>query len=134
MARTITIDHNGQTYYGKAARIKSTTLGIEDHGILTAFLHCEGDGWGISVGGYALDAWDFQIGQRIPTAYGLDHIMQMCRTIGVDSWEKIPGREVLVLFDSESTYGGRAVGIAHISDEARVMDFAEHAESWTAAV
>ena len=39
----------------KNARITRTTLGVEDHGILTAFLHLEGDGWGIGFGGYALD-------------------------------------------------------------------------------
>jgi hypothetical protein len=135
MNRTITVEHNGSTYYGKVARIKSTHLGTEDHGILTAYLHCEGDGWGIGVGGYGLDQpveVDGKFSHREPTAYGFDHILQMARTVGADSWEKLPGREVIVLFDGEHSWGGTAKGIAHISDEKRVMILAEHADEWKA--
>lgn len=131
--RTITIEHNGTTYYGKVATIKSTMIGVEDHGILTAYLHCDGDGWGIGVGGYGLDqpvTVDGKFSHREPTAYGFDHIVQMARTVGVNTWEKLPGREVLVLFDSPNSWGGTAKGIAHISDESKVFILAEHAEAW----
>ena len=37
MSRTITIEHNGTIYYAKVARVSSTHLGTEDHGILTAY-------------------------------------------------------------------------------------------------
>jgi hypothetical protein len=121
MARTITVEHDGKTYYGQVARITSTYLGTEDHGILTAYLHVEGDGWGIGVGGYGLDAYDEAEKRRIPTAYGLDHIVQLARTVGAPSWEKLPGLEVLVLFESAHAWGGTAVGIAHIQDEKRVL-------------
>jgi hypothetical protein len=136
MSRTITVDHNGTTYYGKVATVESTHLGTEDHGILTAFLHCEGDGWGIGVGGYGLDepVHDDEgkfLGRR-PTAYGFDHILQMARTVGADSWEKLPGREVLVLFKTPSALGGTAAGIAHISDEKRVFILKDHADEWLA--
>ena len=135
MARQITVEHNGTTYYGKVARIKSTHLGAEDHGILTAYLHCEGDGWGIGVGGYGLDApveVDGKFSHREPTAYGFDHVIQMMRTVGAASWEKLPGCEVLVLFDSTNSWGSTAKGIAHISDEKRVLILQEHANEWKA--
>ena len=128
--RTILIEHRGTTYYAKVARIKSTHLGTEDHGILTAYLHVEGDGWGIGVGGYGLDTYDEERKERVPTAYGLDHIVQMARTVGASSWEKLPGREVLVLFDSENSLGATAKGIAHISDESKVLILKEHADEW----
>lgn len=133
MSRTITIEHNGSTYYGKVARISGTMLGTEDHGILTAYLHCEGDGWGIGVGGYGLDQpvdVDGKHSHREPTAYGFDHVLQMARTVGVAKWEDLPGREVLVLFDSPTSFGRTAKGIAHISDESKVFILADHAEAW----
>ena len=132
MARTITVEHNGTTYYAKVATVTSTHLGAEDHGILTAYLHCDGDGWGIGVGGYGLDAYDEDEKRRIPTAYGMDQVVQMFRTVGAPSWEKVPGREVLVLFDTPSSLGSAAKGIAHISDEKRVLILADHAADWKA--
>ena len=132
MNRTITVQHNGSTYYAKVARIESTMIGTQDHGILTAFLHCEGDGWGVGVGGFALDQYDKAAEKRITTAYGLDHIVQIMTTVGVDTWEKIPGREVLVLFDSEHSWGSKAVGLAHISDESKVLILKEHVAEWKA--
>lgn len=135
MARQITVEHNGTTYYAKVARIKSTHLGTEDHGILTAYLHCDGDGWGIGVGGYGLDQpveVDGKFSHREPTAYGFDHVIQMARTVGAPSWEALPGREVLVLFDSPNSLGATAKGIAHISDEKRVLILKDHADSWKA--
>jgi hypothetical protein len=130
MSRTITVDHNGTTYYAQVARIKSTMLGQEDHGILTAYLHVEGDGWGVGVGGYGLDAWSEEEGRRIPTAYGLDQIVQMIATVGVSSWEKLPGAEVLVLYADAHPWGSTAAGIAHIVDEGRVLILKDHAEEW----
>lgn len=136
MSRSVTVEHNGQKYTGHVATIKSTTLGIEDHGIMTANLHCEWPGGGVSVGGYCLDSPngkpspDFK---REGTAFGLDHIMQIMDTVGVYSWEKIPGKQVIVLFDyseSGNTWGSWAVGFANILDEDKVLILKEHAEAW----
>lgn len=135
MTRTITIQHNGETYYGKVATITHTLLGAEDHGILTSYIHCEGDGWGVGVGGYSLDTpvkVDGKHSHREPTAYGLDQIVAMYSTVGVSSWEKVVGREVLVLFDTEHSWGGTAKGIAHISDETKVLILSDHFAEWQA--
>ena len=135
MSRTITVEHGGTTYYGQVARIKSTMLGTEDHGILTAYLHVEGDGWGVGVGGFGLDKpvkVDGEFSHREPTAYGFDHILQMARTVGVSRWEDLPGKDVIVLYDREHPWGSSAKGIAHISDEKKVFILAEHAEQWKA--
>lgn len=130
MSRTTTVEHGGTTYYGRVAAITSTHLGKEDHGILSAYLTCQGDGWSISVGGYALDTYDRERDRRIPTAYGLDHLVQIMRAVGVDRWESIPRTRVLVLFTSPSALGATAVGIAHIQDDERVLIFADHAAEW----
>lgn len=136
MSRTITVQHNGETYYGQVARIKRTMLGLEDHGIFTAYLHVEGDGWGVGVGGYCLDApvkVDGKHSHREGTGFGLDHIMMLARTVGSSTWEGCEGKDVVVLYESEHPWGSSAVGIAHISDESKVMILKEHAEQWKAA-
>jgi hypothetical protein len=130
MARQIIVEHNGSKYYGQIARIESTMLGQEDHGILTVYLNVSGDGWGTGVGGYGLDAWVEPEKRRVPTAYGLDQIVQIMHTVGVSTWEKLPGREVIVLYDTASSLGSIAKGIAHIQDEKRVLIFKEHADRW----
>ena len=86
------------------ATIASTTLGEEGHGIFTAYVFVEGDGWGCGFGGYALDQWDDILKDRIGTAYGLEYIKRVMETVGVDSWEKLPGQHVRV--ETEGLGGG----------------------------
>src|SRR5215207_2568589 len=95
--RTLTVEHNGVTYSAEQMTIRSTMLGYEDHGILTVSVACQGAGSGVSFGGYALDEWRADKECRIPTAYGLDHVVQIMRVVGVESWEKLPGKQVLIL-------------------------------------
>lgn len=66
-------------------RIKSTTLGYEDHGILTFYLHLEGDGWGQGYGGYVL-------GSEFTTRV----IKGVLDTVGVSKWEDLPFKYVRV--------------------------------------
>jgi len=129
-SRSITIDHNGATYYGQVATIDGTMLGGEDHGILTAYLYLKGDGWGTGVGGYALDSYDESKKERVATAYGLDHIVKLTWVVGVTKWEDLPGQRVVVLYEKPHPWGGVAAGLAHIEDEDRVLILKEHAESW----
>lgn len=77
----------------KNARIASTMLGIEDHGILSSFIHLEYDGGGQGFGGYSLDtpvkgSYDFK---RVGTAWGMEFIRRVLDTLGVNNWEQLPG-------------------------------------------
>jgi hypothetical protein len=132
-ARSLSVEHNGVTYNGKLGEVTSTSLGYEDHGVLTAMLHLSLEGSsGIGVGGYVLDK--NVDGQREGTAYGLDHLIRILKTIGVDRWEHLKGQKLIVLFDGEpggSTWGSRAVGIASLLKD-DVLVFAEHADAWRA--
>lgn len=134
--RTITIEHEGETYSGQIATIESTSLGFEDHGILTAMLHCSWQGGGVGVGGFCLDqpkdknSRDYS---RAGTAYGLDHIIRLIETVGVGSWEKLTGREVIVLFKGKSMLGATAAGIAGVTND-KVLILADHAAAWKDAV
>lgn len=130
-ALKVSIEHNGVTYSGDYMRIKKTALGYEDHGILTAYLICEGSGSGISVGGYSLDRHveKGRLSEREGTAYGLDHVMRLMSVVGVTSWEDMPGKQILVLFPNGSHLGQVAKGIANPLTGA-VLILSEHAEEW----
>lgn len=84
----------------KNARIKSTHLGREDHGIMTCYLHLEYEGAGQGFGGYALDNpvkdEDGKFLRREGRAYGMEFICAILRTLEVDSWEKLPGTHLRV--------------------------------------
>lgn len=75
------------------ARIVSTFLGIEDHGILTFFLNLEGDGWGQGFGGYFCKG-----------AFLAASVRKILDTLEVDSWEKLPGRNIRVEANSDKVY------------------------------
>ena len=82
----------------KNAKISSTMLGIEDHGICYYMIHLNytgGGGSGQGFGGYALDSpvTDPQgkFLKREGVAYGAETILQILKVLGIDSWEKLPG-------------------------------------------
>ena len=94
------------------ATIQSTMLGIEDHGIMTAYLMLEGDGWGCGFGGYSLDTPSGKMdGKRMGTAYGIDWIMAVLDTVGVDSWEQLKGKVIRCEVEG---VGGMAKRIGHV--------------------
>lgn len=133
MTRTISVDHNGTTYAGEVMRIKSTMLGTEDHGIVTAYLHCEVNGSSVGVGGYSLDTpvESDRSFAREGTAYGLDHLLRIMETVGVSRWEALPGKDVIVLSEGSGGWGSMAVGIANLLDS-KVLIFSEHLAEWKA--
>jgi hypothetical protein len=136
MSRQIVLERGDlPTLYGKAARITATHFGThEHHSILTASLTCEGDGWGANVGGYSLDTPkkdnEGKFLGRVPTAYGLDLLVKIMETVGVSSWEELLGEQVIVLFETPDPWGAQSVGIAHVTDERKVLVLSEHADSW----
>lgn len=132
MSVNITIDHDGKSWSAEVMRIRSTQLGLEDHGIWTAYLHCEGSGTGTGVGGYCLDEKpaDFPSGRRrVGSGYGLDWLMQVCSIVGVSNWEDLPGKAVYVLYEKAGHWGQVAKGIANV-DTGKALIFEQHAEQW----
>ena len=133
MSVTLTLEHNGTKYSAEINIIKSTRLGTEDHGIFTAMLMCEGAGTGVGVGGYSLDtpAPERKPGSsRVGTAFGMEWLMRVMRIVGVESWEKLPGQRVLILFPETSSHLGLSpVGIANI-DTGKALIFSELANEF----
>lgn len=86
------------------ARIVSTTLGLEDHGIFTCYLRLEyGDGVAQSFGGYELDQYNDDAGMRRDfNGSGLEFIRSVIDVVGVADWEALKGQLVRLRFDSNS--------------------------------
>lgn len=106
-------------------KITRTSLGYEDHGILTAYITFDFGGSGQSFGGYGLDEplWEHPdangldrgefLGRR-GVAWGMEFVARVIKACGVDSWEKLPGRTVFVLREKEY---GPIVGIEPLPTE-----------------
>lgn len=111
------------------AKIKSTFLGVEDHGILTCFLHVDYGSGGQGIGGYSLDepTWGtddgFVVGSRPDdhtarfagrrgTDFGMEFVRRVIKACGVDSWEKVTGRTIYVLQDLPE--GSSALGTSKV--------------------
>lgn len=105
----------------KNAKIESTRLGWEDHGIFTFVLNLDYGGSGQSAGDYALDRWfgpRGSAGGRCGTAMGLDMVMAVLKTVGVQKWEDLPGLHIRVRADHSKVH---AIG-NYLED--RWLDFA----------
>lgn len=87
------------------AIINSTTLGIEDHGVLTYFLHLKGNGWGCGFGGFILDEKP-----EDARGYCSRAIRGVLEALEVHSWEKLPG--TIIRAEVEG-WGGGIVRIGH---------------------
>jgi hypothetical protein len=90
------------------ARIISTHLGFEDHGMFTCMIICEGDGWGQEFGGYRLDMRECDP----PSNYGIEFLKAVLKTVGCDSWEKLVNKPVRLRRDR-----GKIYAIGHLIEE-----------------
>ena len=91
------------------ARITKTELG-EDHGCLTAHIVVEGDAWGCGYGGYVLDRWCAEPG-KYESRDGYGAIIELMKTVGVESWEELKGKYVRVKLDGSL---GRVVAVGNL--------------------
>jgi len=105
----------------KNAVIRGTTLGYEDHGMLTAWVHVEWDNGGVGFGGNCLDEVvsdaNGKFLRREGHAYGMEFIARILKTVGCDTWEKLPGEPVRVSFDHDGLVGGRCISLGHYLKE-----------------
>jgi hypothetical protein len=107
------------------AKIESTMLGYESHGILSCMLTVTYGSSGQGVGGYCLDTPvhddEGNFVCRVGTAYGMEFVARMIRACGVDTWEQIKGRTIYVLQDlDEGALGwgtARVLGIENLPTE-----------------
>lgn len=96
------------------ARIESTMLGIEDHGIMTFMItlkygdssSCQG------YGGYAFDSYNKETKKRVGSAFGIEAIRSLLEAVGVTNWEDLKGKYVRV--QREEGWSGKIYSVGHI--------------------
>ena len=103
------------TKFVENVEITSTFLGREGNGILTSYIIVRGDGFGVSIGGYALDRFDKIQKKRVATSQGFELIDHILKTTGVSSWEDLVGKFIRIETDGP---GSRVTKIGNlIKDE-----------------
>lgn len=78
------------------AQITNVSLGYEDHGILTFGLTLRFGACSVVYGGVALDAYDKQLKERVPSSQGLKLITEIMKTVGVDKWEDLNNKYIRI--------------------------------------
>lgn len=110
----------------KNALIDSTMLGFEDHGIFTFSL-------GLDYGGTHQGAGLLCLSGGDPTTYmesGIELLAATLKVVGVEQWEKLKGRSVVALFDTDE-WSAPVRGLENFLGTSRVVwaDFAGGDES-----
>lgn len=80
----------------KNALITRTMFGREDHDILTFMIFVKCEGWECGVGGYALDYYDKELGERVYSAKSLEAISEILNVVGVSRWEDLKGKHIRI--------------------------------------
>lgn len=88
-------------------------LGFEGHGILTCYVYLESEKYSCGFGGYALDSYSASLKKRVGVGFGVDFIVALLETVGVEKWEDLPGKYVRI--NSEG-WGGKILCIGHITE------------------
>ena len=87
------------------AKVDSTFLGWEDHGIFTSMIHLDYGNGAQGAGGYSLDQYNETIKRRIGTAYGMEFIIRTMKAFGVREWDKIQGKTIFALKENGMVVG-----------------------------
>ena len=78
------------------AKITNVSLTMADHGCLTFWITIESAGWGCSIGGYCIDHGYLGAKKFDGCGPGLEAMMRIMDTVGVDKWEDLKGKYVRV--------------------------------------
>lgn len=98
----------------KNARITSTMLGREDHGIMTFMIHIDAGDFSCGVGGYCLDEFSPAAQTRVFRAKSMKAISEILNAVGVDKWEDLPGK--YIRFEDDG-WGSTVTKIGNIIDD-----------------
>lgn len=82
------------------AIIESTSLGYEGHGIMTCFLY-------LKYGGSSAQGFG---GYNLKGEFGMKFIEEVLKIVGVDSWEKLPGKYIRVKYEGKWNSPITAIG------------------------
>ena len=103
----------------KNAKIDSTTLGTQDTGMFMFWIGLEYGSLHQSFGGIGLDNPPEERkpgAKRQPTAYGMDCIVRILETVGVESLEQLKGKYVRA-----DVQDGTVKGLINILDDSKTF-------------
>jgi len=101
------------------AKIESTILGYEDHGILTCYLMLDYGGTQQGFGGYGLDGpppedkKGHRSGERTPHIVAGFWIQKILNIVGVEKWEDLKGKYIRVAKEDDN-WNAAISGIGNI--------------------
>ena len=78
----------------KNAKITSTMLGREDHGIMTFMIYIDAGDFSCGVGGFCLDEFNTTTQTRVFRVESMEVISKILDVVGVDKWEDLPGKHI----------------------------------------
>lgn len=98
----------------KNAKIRSTMLGREDHGIMTFMIYIDASDFFCGIGGYCLDEFDSTTKTRVFRAESMEAISKILEVVGVDKWEELPGKYIRF---EDNGLGSTVTKIGNIIDD-----------------
>ena len=98
----------------KNAKITSTMLGREDHGIMTFMIYIDAENFSCGVGGFCLDEFDTDSQTRVFRAKSMKAVSEILNVVGVDKWEDLPGKYIRF---EDNDCGATAIKIGNIIDD-----------------
>ena len=105
----------------KNAKISSTMLGREDHGIMTFMIYIDTCDFACCIGRYCLDEFNPATQTRVFRSESMEVISKILEVVGVDKWEDLPGKYIRF---EDNGFGSNVTKIGNIIDE-RWLDFRE---------
>lgn len=106
-------------YDRKIGKATYASIRREDHGILTVDIQFDYGGSAQGIPGYALDGWDREQERRVGDKRSIEFIAALMDAFGVDRFEDITGRTVMVLHEEGrgGFGGGLIVGLEPLPTE-----------------
>ena len=95
----------------KNAKITNISISMEDHGCLTFYITLDGGGWGCNYGGYCIGKGYLGAKEFYSTGAGLEVLMRIMDTVGVEKWEDLKGKYCRVKTEG---WGGTIQAIGNI--------------------
>ena len=94
-------------------KITNVSLTMADHGVLTFYLTVEGGGIGFGYGGYCIGHGYLGAKNFKGSAKGVEAMMRIMDTIGVNAWEDLTGKYLRYEYDGLSSI---ITKIGHITE------------------
>lgn len=94
------------------AVITGVTISMADHGCLTFGLVLNGEGWGCTYGGVCIGHGYLGADHFDGSAKGLEAMMRIMDTVGVERWEDLDGKYIRVEING---WGDPITKIGHIT-------------------